>query len=101
MNLLIIRTIFLTLLTLSSSVVCSGETGEITEFKETVSKTSEYIKKAMKEHNITGLSIALVYDDKIVWKEGFGFADLDKKIHAAPDTVYMFMDKGIVSLIPL
>lgn len=47
-----------------------------------------FILKEMKDKNITGLSIALVEDQKIIWQQGFGFADLKNKIKAAPDTVY-------------
>ncbi len=83
------------------------------EFKKTITETSKYIKKTMKEDKIVGLSIALVYDNKIVWAEGFGWADKEKKIQAETKTVYMlgsgsktvatvallqYLDKGYVSL---
>jgi CubicO group peptidase (beta-lactamase class C family) len=41
--------------------------------------TKEYIsaliKKEMKKNNVTGLSIALVDNQNVVWSEGFGWAD--------------------------
>ena len=49
---------------------------------------SWFIQKEMKEQHIVGLSIALVDDQKIVWQQGFGYADRKNKIKAAPDTVY-------------
>ena len=47
-----------------------------------------YIKKQMEDNEIMGLSIALVDDQKIVWSEGFGYADKAKGIKAAPETRY-------------
>ena len=37
---------------------------------------------------IPGVSAAIVKDQKLLWARGFGFADLEKRIPAAPDTVY-------------
>ena len=37
---------------------------------------------------IPGVSAAIVKDQKLLWAKGFGFADLEKRIPAAPDTVY-------------
>ena len=46
------------------------------------------IRDQMAEHDIVGLSIALVDDQRIVWSQGFGFADEGKDIQAGPQTVY-------------
>ncbi|MCU7847526.1 MAG: beta-lactamase family protein [Candidatus Thiodiazotropha sp. (ex Lucinoma kastoroae)] len=42
----------------------------------------------MEEHNIVGLSIAIVDDQELVWAEGFGWADKKQWIRATPETVY-------------
>ncbi|MDY0281960.1 MAG: serine hydrolase domain-containing protein [Salinivirgaceae bacterium] len=42
----------------------------------------------MKKNDVTGLSIALVYDQKVVWSEGFGYADKVGNVPATPETVY-------------
>jgi CubicO group peptidase (beta-lactamase class C family) len=47
-----------------------------------------FIQKEMKDKDIVGLSIALVDDQRIVWQQGFGYADRENKIAAAPQTVY-------------
>jgi len=56
------------------------------------SYTKEYISwlihKEMKKNDVTGLSIALVDDQRVVWAEGFGYADEANKIPATPETVY-------------
>jgi CubicO group peptidase (beta-lactamase class C family) len=54
--------------------------------------TREYItwliKKEMKQRGVTGLSIALVDDQRVVWAEGFGLADKANEVAATPETVY-------------
>lgn len=46
------------------------------------------IGEKMVENDIVGMSIALVDDQKIIWAEGFGYADEKNKIKATPDTIY-------------
>ena len=46
------------------------------------------IEKEMAANNITGLSIALVDDQKVVWSSGFGYSDAENKIPATPQTIY-------------
>ncbi len=56
------------------------------------SYVKEYIswlaRKEMKRNDVTGLSIALVDDQGVVWAEGFGFADEANKVPATPETIY-------------
>lgn len=42
----------------------------------------------MRENKIQGLSIALVEGQKIIWAEGFGYANVADQIKATPDTLY-------------
>jgi CubicO group peptidase (beta-lactamase class C family) len=37
---------------------------------------------------IPGVSVAIVKDQKLLWAKGLGFADLEKRVPATPDTVY-------------
>lgn len=53
--------------------------------KETV---SQIIWKEMRKNDVTGLSIALVDGQRVVWAQGFGYADERKDIAATPETVY-------------
>jgi CubicO group peptidase (beta-lactamase class C family) len=46
------------------------------------------IDREMKKNDVTGLSIAIVDDQKVVWAQGFGFADKANKVPATPETVY-------------
>ena len=54
----------------------------------TISQMRWMIGETMKKHDITGLSIALVDDQEIVWAEGFGYADKKNQVRATPDTIY-------------
>lgn len=49
---------------------------------------SWYIPKQMKKHGVPGASIALVDDRGILWAEGFGYADRERRVRATADTVY-------------
>lgn len=46
------------------------------------------LKELVESHHLPGLSAAIVRDGRLVWSEGFGFADLEGKIPARPDTPY-------------
>lgn len=54
--------------------------------------TREYVTRLiqheMKKNSVEGLSIALVDDQRIVWAEGFGYADEAKNIPATAYTIY-------------
>ncbi|HUK99834.1 MAG TPA: serine hydrolase domain-containing protein [Nitrospirota bacterium] len=49
---------------------------------------SQFIWKEMKKNDVTGLSIALVDGQRVVWAQGFGYANERKDIVATPETVY-------------
>lgn len=46
------------------------------------------INKEMSDNDITGISIALVDDQRVVWQKGFGHADLENGVPATPETIY-------------
>ena len=59
--------------------------GDYTHAREHI---SWLIRQEMSDANVTGLSIALVDENGIVWSEGFGYADKEAEIKATSDTVY-------------
>ncbi len=71
----------------SSSSSSSSNTGA--DYTATIKNTSAYINSAIREYNLVGLSIALVDNDRIIWSEGFGWADKELKTPATADTVFM------------
>jgi CubicO group peptidase (beta-lactamase class C family) len=80
--------IFLLLLSGCASMPKKPETSLRGDYGYTKEYVSWMIREEMDAHRVTGLSIALVDDQKVVWAEGFGYADKDNGIAAAPDTVY-------------
>jgi len=58
------------------------------DYEFTKSYVTWLTKKLMDEQNIPAVSIALVDDQKIVWQQGFGLANVKSKIPATATTVY-------------
>ena len=58
------------------------------------------IPKMMTEKNVSGLSVAIVDDNGIIWEEGFGFTDRDQKIPVTPLTNFSIqsMSKNFTAL---
>ena len=80
---------------LISSLILSGwassypKTGIPEEpYKRTRESVVSLIREEMRQFNIQGLSIALVDDQKIVWTQGFGYADVNNRVLAKPETIY-------------
>ena len=48
----------------------------------------DFVKAQLAEFELPGLSLAVVKDGAIVKVEGYGFADIDRKVPATPATVY-------------
>jgi len=57
-------------------------------YRHTENYLSWLIDKEMANDEITGLSIALIDDQRVIWQKGFGYADLENNIPATPETVY-------------
>lgn len=49
---------------------------------------SQLIDHEMRQSHVPGLSIAVVDDQRVVWQQGFGFADQARRIPASADTIY-------------
>ena len=73
----------------------------------------DLVRKEMQAKDTVGLSVALVDDQKLLWAEGFGFADREKRRPAGADTLYsagalsmlltatavlQFADQGVLEL---
>src|SRR6266508_4266402 len=49
-----------------------------------VEQGRQLVRATLVEHNLPGLSVAVGVGGDIVWAEGFGWADLDKRVPVAP-----------------
>lgn len=75
------------------------------DYASTRQYLNQLIRYEMKQHAVTGLSIALVDDQQLVWAAGFGHADRAANTAAAPETVYrvgsiskLFTDSAVMQL---
>ncbi|MFA6035292.1 MAG: serine hydrolase domain-containing protein, partial [Myxococcota bacterium] len=50
---------------------------------------SALIVDGMKQNGVTGVSIAVVDDQQVLWADGFGWADREAGVRATPETVYV------------
>lgn len=56
--------------------------------KEVTQQFSRLLEDLRRDLKIPGLSAAIVKDENVLWSEGFGYADLENKIKATPETSY-------------
>ena len=57
-----------------------------TRWTSAVDDARQVVRATVAEQNFPGLSVAVGIGGEIVWAEGFGWADLEKKTPVAPDT---------------
>jgi|HigsolmetaAR202D_1030399.scaffolds.fasta_scaffold00048_4 Beta-lactamase class C and other penicillin binding proteins len=65
----------------------------------------QWVQAQMAIREQPGISIAVAYDQDLIWAEGFGYADVEKQIPATPQTIYriasitkLFTSTAIVQL---
>jgi CubicO group peptidase (beta-lactamase class C family) len=51
-------------------------------------RVDEVVRAAMRKRKIPGLSLAIVRDGKVVKVKGYGFANLEHRVPATPETIY-------------
>jgi len=65
-----------------------GGCGGGTDYSATIEQITALIEQRMQENQVTGLSIALVDGQEVVWAQGFGYADKEAGIKATAETIY-------------
>ncbi len=58
------------------------------DYAAAIAAARELISRAMSEHGLPGVSIAVGVRDRIVWSEGFGWADLEQRVPVTPLTKF-------------
>ena len=53
---------------------------------EAVDRSRQLVRTALVEQNLPGVSVAIGTAGRVVWAEGFGWADLDTRVPVSPDT---------------
>ena len=54
------------------------------KWADAVVQGRQLVRAGLSEQNLPGISVAVGVDKEIVWAEGFGWADLEKRVPAAP-----------------
>ena len=60
-----------------------------------IDQSRQVVRAALTEQNLPGLSVAVGTGDEIVWTEGFGYADIEKKTSVTPDTRFRMGDVSV------
>lgn len=72
---------------LSSGTLDAGSVIQ-NNIKDIRGQLAPLISAAQDKFQVPGISLALVQGEKVLWAEGFGYADHQKKIPASPKTLY-------------
>lgn len=80
------RLVSLLVFCLAMGMICGCK--KTTDYSGTIEQLTAFIEQKMEENQVTGLSIALVDDQNVVWAKGFGYADKENDVKAAAETIY-------------
>lgn len=58
------------------------------DVKAAIDVFDAWVQHRVYQQEIPGVSIGLVYDQKLIWTKGYGYANLEKKTLARPSTAY-------------
>jgi D-alanyl-D-alanine carboxypeptidase len=74
----------------STLLLCAAtaSAGTPTPSDAQLTRIDEVIRAALAEGNIPGASVAIEYHGKVIFKKGFGFADLENKVPVTPESVF-------------
>jgi CubicO group peptidase (beta-lactamase class C family) len=83
------------------------------DYSRTIAETTAFMEQQMAANDVTGAAIALVDDQRVVWEQGFGYADAARGVAVTSDTLFgigsasktftaamvmQLVDRGLVSL---
>ncbi|MBI4166187.1 MAG: serine hydrolase [Acidobacteria bacterium] len=66
----------------------SGSVPEDLEIRAAVGLLDARLGHELRERRVAGMSVAVVYDQEVIWMKGYGFEDVENKVPATPKTVY-------------
>ncbi len=65
------------------------------QWADAVKQAEPIVRASLTEQNLTGLSVAIGLGGDMVWAEGFGFADLERRTTVTPETRFRIADASI------
>jgi len=67
-------------------VASATKSAPLAKWSDAVERGRQSVRAHLSEKNLPGVSVAVGINNEIVWAEGFGWADIDKREPVAPDT---------------
>ena len=92
---------------LAATLVCvTSTTAPAANYRAVVARLQPFIEHEMRSKELPAISIALVDDQKVVWSQGFGFANPEDSVRATAKTIYrvgsvskLFTDIAVMQLV--
>src|SRR5262245_32351946 len=83
----------LVLLVIASALLAYAQSGTdfhdiSTQDKKRLERFEKNVDDFRSRLKIPGMSALIIKDQKVLWAKGFGFADLEKRVPATPDTLF-------------
>ena len=72
----------------SPTAPLAGQLPPGTSFEDRIARLETELDSLRRAQSIPGLSAAVVRDGEVAWSRGYGFADVERGVPAAPDTPY-------------
>src|SRR5262245_34724564 len=73
---------------LMSACAAPAQTNPTSIDKKQLDRFEKQVDALRERLKIPGLSAVILKDQKVLWEKGFGFADLENRVPATPDTLY-------------
>lgn len=73
---------------LLGGLLCSLGVTAVAAVSRPFESTQELIHNELRDHSIPSLSVAVARDGKILWEQGFGWADRERRLPATEHTAY-------------
>ncbi|MEO1981237.1 MAG: serine hydrolase domain-containing protein, partial [Fuerstiella sp.] len=93
-------------LSIADVVSPRADAAAVTDYTAVVAKLKSAIRHEVEQKQLPAFSVSLVDNDRVVWSDGFGFQDAEKKTPATADTVYrvgsvskLFTDIAVMQLV--
>lgn len=82
------KTIFYLLTAISCHILFPAAYAQVSSVDKALRGVDKYIEHAMQEWEVPGLAVAVVKDSAVVWINGFGYRDVEKKLPVTGETQF-------------
>ena len=72
----------------TEAVPAAAQSAPLPAWADSVEQGRQLVRAALSQQNLPGLAVAVGVGGEIVWAEGFGWADLDKRVPVRPETKF-------------